>query len=101
MQASGRKGEPPLLKFMNKEYPLKARVIQLGGFSAHADKNEMHRFLKESNLRIRKIALVHGEEDQTLAFAEDLKSSGFEVAVPRKGETIRSLKSEFGPAVVR
>jgi len=86
--ASGRKGEPPLLKFMNKEYPLKARVVQLGGFSAHADKNEMHRFLKKSNLKVGKIVLVHGEEDQSLAFAEDLKSSGFEVAVPRKGETI-------------
>jgi metallo-beta-lactamase family protein len=87
-EESGRKGEPPLLKFMNKEYPLKARVIQLGGFSAHADKNEMRRFLQESNLRVKKIALVHGEEDQTLAFAENLKSSGFEVAVPRLGETI-------------
>jgi metallo-beta-lactamase family protein len=87
-EASGRKGKPPLLKFMNKEYPLKARVMQLGGFSAHADKNEMRRFLKQSNLRVKKIALVHGEEDQTLAFAEDLKSNGFEVAVPRMGETI-------------
>jgi metallo-beta-lactamase family protein len=88
-EACGRKGKPPLLKFMNKEYPLKARVVRLGGFSAHADKNEMHRFLKESNLRVKKIALVHGEEDQTLSFAEDLQSSGFEVAVPRMGETIQ------------
>jgi metallo-beta-lactamase family protein len=73
---------------MNKEYPLKARVIQIGGFSAHADKNEMHRFLKESNLNIKKIALVHGEENQTLAFADDLKSDGYEVVVPRLGETV-------------
>ena len=87
-EAGGRKGKPPLLKFMNKEYPLKARVIQIGGFSAHADKNEMHRFLKESNLNIKKIALVHGEENQTLAFADDLKSGGYDVIVPRLGETI-------------
>ena len=87
-EAAGRKGKPPLLKFMNKEYPLKARVIQIGGFSAHADKNEMHRFLKESNLNIKKIALVHGEENQTLAFADDLKSGGYDVIVPRLGETI-------------
>ena len=88
-QESGRKGKPPLLKFMNKEYPLKARVVRLGGFSAHADKNEMFRFLKESNLDIKKIALVHGEEDQTLAFANDLKDDGFEVVVPRIGETVQ------------
>jgi metallo-beta-lactamase family protein len=86
---AGRKGKPPLLKFMNKEYPLKARVVRLGGFSAHGDKNEMHRFLTKSNLSVKKIALVHGEEDQTLAFAEDLRSGGFEVAVPKMGETIQ------------
>jgi metallo-beta-lactamase family protein len=88
-QESGRKGKPPLLKFMNKEYPLKAEVVRLGGFSAHADKNEMSRFLKESNLNVKKIALVHGEEDQTLAFAENLKDNGYEVVVPRVGETVQ------------
>jgi len=86
---SGRKGPPPLLKFMNKEYPLKARVVRLGGFSAHGDKNEMRRLLKESNLKVKRIALVHGEEEQTLAFAQDLKNDGFAVVVPRLGETIQ------------
>ena len=84
----GRKGKPPLLRFMNKEYPLKARVVKLGGFSAHADKNEMRRLLQESNLRVKRIALVHGEEDQSLAFADDLKKDGFAVVVPRKGQTV-------------
>ena len=87
-EKSGRKGKPPLLRFMNKEYPLKARVVKLGGFSAHADKDEMRRFLKESNLKVKRIALVHGEEDQTLAFADDLRNGGFAVVVPRKGETV-------------
>jgi len=87
-EKSGRKGKPPLLRFMNKEYPLKARVVNLGGFSAHADKTEMSRFLQNSNLKVKRIALVHGEEDQTLAFAEDLKKDGFAVVVPRKGETV-------------
>src|SRR5210317_927298 len=87
-QKSGRKGKPPLLRFMNKEYPLKAQVVKLGGFSAHADKNEMRRFLQESNLKVKSIALVHGEEDQSLAFADDLRKNGFAVVVPRKGETL-------------
>ena len=68
---------------------IKARVVKLGGFSAHADKEEMHRFLKKSNLKIKKIALVHGEEDQSLAFAEELKNGGYNVVVPRLGQTIR------------
>jgi metallo-beta-lactamase family protein len=85
---SGRKGAPPVVRIFNKEYPLKAHVIRLGGFSAHADKNEMLRFLKKSNLKIKKIALVHGEEDQILLFAEFLKKEGFSVVVPKYGESI-------------
>ncbi len=88
-EQSGRKGKAPVLKFLNKEYPLKARVINLGGFSAHADKRELLRFLKKSNLQIKKIALVHGEDEQTVSFAGDLKKEGYAVVVPRKGETIR------------
>ncbi len=88
-EAAGRKGDPPILRFMNKDYPLKARVVKIGGFSAHADRDEMLRFLQKSNLKIKKIALVHGEEDQILAFEKDLTGNGFEVVVPNKGETIQ------------
>jgi metallo-beta-lactamase family protein len=87
-EKSGRSGAPPLMRLLNKEYPLKARVVNLGGFSAHADKKEMLRFLKNSNLKIKKIALVHGEEDQTLAFGQFLKDAGFSVIMPKKGETV-------------
>ncbi len=84
----GRKGEAPLLKFFNKEYPLKAHVEKIGGFSAHGDRNEMLRFLQESNLNIKKIAIVHGEEEQSLAFCDFLKGKGFEAVVPKFGETL-------------
>ena len=88
-EKEGRKGEAPLVRLMGKEYPLKARVVKLGGFSAHADKDEMYRFLQKSNLKIKKIALVHGEEDQILAFEKGLKGKGFDVVVPRRGETLQ------------
>ena len=87
-ESEGRKGEPPVLRFLNKEYPLKAHVVNIGGFSAHGDREEMLRFLRESNLNIKKIAVVHGEEDQSLAFAQQLKAGGHSAFVPRLGETI-------------
>jgi len=87
-EKSGRKDPPPLMKFLNKTYPLKAHVEQLGGFSAHGDRSEMIRFLKQSDLRIKKIAVVHGEEDQSLAFAGHLKNEGFSAIVPKPGDTI-------------
>ncbi len=81
-------GPPPTVRILGKEYPLRARVVELGGFSAHADQKEMIRFLRESNLRIKRIAAVHGEEEQTLAFVDLLKREGFKVFAPRAGETI-------------
>lgn len=88
-EQSGRKGEPPLLKFLNKEYPLKAHVVKLGGFSAHGDKNEMLRFLKESGLVIKKIAVVHGEEEQALSFAGLLREKGYSAFAPEPGDTVK------------
>jgi metallo-beta-lactamase family protein len=85
---SGRQGNPPILKILNKEYPLKAQVVKIGGFSAHADKNEMMRFLTQSNLQIKKIAVVHGEEEQSLAFANLLREKGYEAMVPKVGQTL-------------
>jgi metallo-beta-lactamase family protein len=49
----------------------------------------MLRFLKESNLNVKKIAVVHGEEDQSMAFGQTLKGAGYSVVVPRMGETIQ------------
>jgi len=63
-------------------------VVKIGGFSAHADRTEMLKFLKESNLHIKKIAVVHGEEEQALSFGGHLKDQGYAVAVPLPGETL-------------
>jgi metallo-beta-lactamase family protein len=48
----------------------------------------MLRFIEKSNLNIKKIALVHGDEDQTLAFAELLRGKGHDVMVPKVGESL-------------
>ena len=88
-EASGQKGDPPLLRILNKDYPLKAHVEKIDGFSAHADKDELLRFLKQSNLKVKKIAVVHGEEEQNLGFANTLQENSYNVVVPRKGEIIR------------
>ncbi len=87
-EAAGRTGEAPVVRFYNKDYPLKAKVVTLGGFSAHGDRDELLRVLQESNLEIKEIALVHGEEDQSVKFAEHLQQKGFNVTVPYQGQTV-------------
>ncbi|ACN17286.1 beta-lactamase-like:RNA-metabolising metallo-beta-lactamase [Desulforapulum autotrophicum HRM2] len=84
----GGKGEAPVVKILGKEYPLKANVVPLNGFSAHADREEMMRFLKTSNLKVKKIAVVHGEEQASLKFADRLGQEGFKAVVPKAGQKI-------------
>lgn len=88
-EAAGRPDPPPMMKLLNKQYPQRAHVAKLGGFSAHADRDEMLRFLRESNLRVKRIALVHGEPGQIDPFADRLRGEGYEVKAPRRGERIR------------
>lgn len=87
-EESDRKGPAPLLKILGKQYPLQARVVNLGGFSAHADRTELMRLVKESNLKIKRVAVVHGEEDQSLAFAQRLKGEGIDAFVPHLGQAV-------------
>ncbi|MBI9083558.1 MAG: MBL fold metallo-hydrolase [Desulfobacterales bacterium] len=87
-ETAGRKGAAPVLRFLNKDYPLKARVKKIGGFSAHGDREEMTTFLENSGMNIKRIAVVHGEEQQSLAFADHLARAGRDVFVPRPFETV-------------
>lgn len=84
----GRKGKPPEVRILNKTYPLAAHVVRLGGFSAHADRDEMLHFLQTSNLNIKQIAVVHGEADQSDAFVTFLRRHGYQASSPFPGETI-------------
>lgn len=87
-EQSGRTGEIPQIKILGKTYPLLARVVKLSGFSAHADRNEMTKFLKQSNLRVKRVAIVHGEEEQSLDFAKQLNEIGIKATVPHRGEVM-------------
>ncbi|WP_299980494.1 MBL fold metallo-hydrolase RNA specificity domain-containing protein [Desulfobacula sp.] len=85
---SGNKGEPPEIKILGKNYPLLAKVEKIGGFSAHGDKHELERIITGSNLRIKKIGIVHGEEAQSAAFAKHLQEKGYETIIPKPGDKI-------------
>ncbi len=85
---SGEAGEPPEIKILGKTYPLRAKVEKIGGFSAHGDKHELERIITGSNLRIKKIGIVHGEEAQSAAFAKLLQQKGYDTFIPKPGDKI-------------
>jgi metallo-beta-lactamase family protein len=85
---SGEKMDVPEIKILGKSYPLLAKVEKIGGFSAHADKYELEKIITKSNLRIKKIGIVHGEEAQSAAFAKRLQQKGYDAVIPKPGGTI-------------
>jgi metallo-beta-lactamase family protein len=82
-------GRSPVNIF-GEPYEVRAQVASLDAFSGHADRNELRRYVEGISGDIKKIAVVHGEESQSLAFAETLRGikPRAEVIVPEYGQRI-------------
>jgi metallo-beta-lactamase family protein len=65
-------------------YPVKARISQINGFSAHADRDELFRWLSGLRRPPLHIFVTHGESDVAQYFANFMKEkTGWEISVPR------------------
>jgi metallo-beta-lactamase family protein len=67
-----RAGRSPVNIF-GEPYEVRAQVAAIDAFSGHADRHELKRYVERITGDIKKIAVVHGEESQALAFVETLK----------------------------
>ena len=77
----------PEIKIFGEPYPLLAQVKTIDALSAHADSNELLAFVKASNSTIKKVFVVHGDEEQSLGFAETLrKNTRADIIVPHMNE---------------
>jgi metallo-beta-lactamase family protein len=75
----------PMLNILGDEQPLRAEVVVLNGYSAHADRNELARWLGEVRKKspaLRDVYLVHGEPPAQDALRERLTADGYRVQAP-------------------
>jgi len=71
------------VRILGRIYPVKAKVVRINGFSAHADKDELLKWLRELEAPPRKIFVVHGEADSARSFGDYIaKQTGWDVSVP-------------------
>ena len=86
----GRKlvAREPVVKIFGEEYQLRAEIVKLNAFSAHADKDEILEYVSGFNEKLKKIFIVHGEEEQSKVLGERLNSKGFNSCLPQLGEEI-------------
>jgi metallo-beta-lactamase family protein len=76
------------VKILGEEYPVRAEIETIGGYSAHADRTELRGWLRKLGGPIRRAFVVHGEAEAARAMAEILRVEGVrEVTIPRQGES--------------
>jgi len=75
------------VRIFGAEYELNAEVAVMNALSGHADKTELLDFVKRC-LPLKRIFLVHGDEDQTQSLADALSSQGVNVHMPFKDEEV-------------
>ncbi len=67
---------------------MRARIASIDSYSGHADRSELKRYVDALSGPIGKIAVVHGEEQESLAWAETLgeMKPKAEILVPQLGQ---------------
>ncbi len=80
----------PVVNIFGEPHELKAEVVVLNSFSAHADRNEIMDYLhKFPRKPLKKVFLVHGDPDQSEKLGAALRDEKFgEVIIPSRGNRI-------------
>ena len=75
----------PMLKIFGDEIPLRAEVEVINGYSAHADRTELTRWIvqvKSTSPTLGPVWLVHGEPEAQDAYQTALTAKGYTVTCP-------------------
>jgi metallo-beta-lactamase family protein len=93
-QASGTLGRRIVegekkVRILGKQYPVKANIVQMDGFSGHADKDMLLRWLSALKRPPRQVFVVHGEESAAENFADFVaEQTGWQTSVPEYGDEV-------------
>jgi metallo-beta-lactamase family protein len=71
------------VRILGQYYPVRARVVQINSFSAHADESQLIKWLSGFQKPPRRLFVIHGETNISKYFASVIKGKfGWEVVVP-------------------
>jgi metallo-beta-lactamase family protein len=79
----------PTVRFAGRNWNKWIDVVQMNGFSGHADQNDFAALVGPQAGATRHVRLVHGEPPQAASLAASLRQQGFaDVAVPQREEMV-------------
>ncbi|MBN1163818.1 MAG: MBL fold metallo-hydrolase [Candidatus Krumholzibacteriota bacterium] len=76
------------VRIFGEDQALRAQVVVMNTFSAHADRNDLFDYVKPLKNKLKKIFIVHGEEDQSEKLYRLLTDNGFPAFFPQLEEEI-------------
>ncbi len=77
------------VRILGKQYPVNAHITQIPGLSAHADRNELMKWISMLSVNPKHVFITHGEKEAAESFARYLhEQTGFETSVPEYGATV-------------
>jgi len=77
------------VRIFGEQMPVRARIEQISGLSAHADQHDLLRWLSTFQPKPRQLFLTHGEEQVALNLAAKLKAEGnWPVSVPEYRQSV-------------
>ncbi|MBI4289023.1 MAG: MBL fold metallo-hydrolase [Chloroflexi bacterium] len=77
------------VRILGETYPVRARIVQMTGFSAHADRDELLRWLSGFRRAPKRLFVVHGEMETARRFADRVQEkTGWDVSVPGYRERV-------------
>jgi metallo-beta-lactamase family protein len=80
--------EAKTVKIFGEELPRRAEVQTIGGYSAHADRDELRAWVRRLGGPVKRAFVVHGEPPALEAMAEILREEGVrDVRIPGHGES--------------
>jgi metallo-beta-lactamase family protein len=88
-QASGTLGRHIVdgaksVRILGQYYPVRARIAQVHGFSAHADRDELIKWLSSLTKPPRRVFITHGELDASKSLEGLIRETkGWETLIPR------------------
>ncbi len=77
------------VRILGENYPVRAGVEQIQGFSGHADRDELTRWLSSLEAAPRHLYVVHGESKAATHFCKHVQSKlGWQASVPKHGDVV-------------
>jgi len=71
------------------QYPVRAHITRLEGLSAHADRDELLKWISRLSAHPKHVYITHGEESSAESFSSFLhEQTGYETSVPHYGDTV-------------